>query len=180
MMQADTAKQFEHIHDHLRQHMQQLTGSEDTKGMELVGLIRMLANCYKSAISQNPESGELSGPRLGILLRLYGEEQMGNLNGINPTRLSHFQNVKKNTVSSLIRGLEDQGLVERTLDPVDKRVFSIRITSQGRELVKKTAPSRLQFMNQLAEGLTSEEQQQLIGLLEKLRSSMSCHPDFPK
>jgi DNA-binding MarR family transcriptional regulator len=100
------------------------------------------------------------------------EQDAGNLQGLNPTRLSHYQNVKKNTISSLLRGLEEQGLVERTLDPEDKRGFFIRITPAGRKLLVDTIPSRLQGINQMTSGLTLAEKQQMIGLLDKLRRSV--------
>ncbi|KAF0112258.1 MAG: MarR family transcriptional protein [Chloroflexi bacterium] len=167
------------MHAHLRQSLIEIGGGEDIRGIELSSMIRMLANFYDTAVAQNSEFGELSGPRMGILLRLIVEESAGNPNGLNPTTLSHYQNVKKNTISALIRGLEESGLIERSLDPLDKRVFVIRITKAGRELVRSTAPGRLKFMNELTSGLTNEEKTRLITLLEKLGQSIKCHSPFP-
>jgi DNA-binding MarR family transcriptional regulator len=157
---------------HMKQHLAAMAGGEDTSGIELSALIHMVANFYGSAISQKSAFSDLSGPRMYILMRLMVEEDRGNVNGINPTAISHYQNVKKNTISALLRGLEESGLVERRLDPVDKRVFLIRITKAGRDLIISTAPARMRFMNELASGLSSGEKSQLISLLEKLRLSL--------
>ena len=170
---------FEKMREHLTNHLLSMTNGADIKGLELSSLIRMLANYYAAIVAQKKVPGELSGPRMGILIRLLVAEKSGNMDGINPTALSHFQNVKKNTISSLLRGLEESGFVERNLDPNDKRVFLIRITEKGRKMMETVGPERLKMMNDLASDLSDEEKAQLIFLLEKLRKSMQNHIDFP-
>lgn len=170
---------FEEMHEHLRQHLLKMTDGADIRGLELSSLIRILANYYAAIITHKNISGELSGPRMGILIRLMVAENNGKKDGINPTTLSHFQNVKKNTMSSLLRGLEESGLIERNMDPNDKRVFLIRISEAGKKLLERTGPKRLMQMNDLASDLTDEEKNQLIFLLEKLRKSMKARMDFP-
>lgn len=164
----------EEMHAHVRQHMLKISGGADIRGAEIGNAIRMLANLYAHALNQT-DSAELSGPRWGVLMRLLAAEETGNHEGINPTRLSHFQHVKKNTVTSLLRGLEEQGLVERTYDPQDRRKVRIRITPAGKDLVNSIAPARLEFMNQLSRGLTSRELDDLLIMLEKLRLSVMSH-----
>ncbi len=150
--------------------LEEMSDGQDIRGLEIAGMIRMLTRFFDLAVRQSPS--ELSEPRLGILLRLMAEEDSGNTAGINPTHLSHMQNVKKNTISALISGLEEQGLLERSVDPADKRGCRLRITRAGRELVKSTAPERFEFMNQAVSALTSEEKDQLLVLLDKLRTSL--------
>lgn len=170
---------YEKMKEHLSKHLISMANGADIKGMELSGLIRILANNYAAIISHKLLPGELSGPRMGILIRLLVAEKSGNMDGINPTALSRYQNVKKNTISSLLRGLEESGYVERNLDPKDKRVFLIRITEAGRKMMQTVGPQRLNMMNDLASDLTDEEKTQLISLLEKLRRSMQKKVGFP-
>jgi DNA-binding MarR family transcriptional regulator len=170
---------YEKMHKHLQQHLLKMTDGADIKGLELSSLIRVLANYYSAIVTHKKVPGELSGPRMGILVRLMVAEDSGDKNGINPTALSHFQDVKKNTMSSLLRGLEESGLIERTMDPNDKRVFLIRISEAGRKMMETVGPKRLSMMNDLASDLSNEEKNQLIFLLEKLRNSMKNRVDFP-
>lgn len=170
---------FDKMREHLKKHLLSMTNGVDIKGLEISSLIRMLANYYAAIITHKMEPGEISGPRMGILIRLLVAEQEGNTDGINPTALSHFQNVKKNTISSLLRGLEDSGYIERNMDPKDKRVFLIRITEKGRKMMETVGPQRLAMMNDLSSELTDEEKAQLIFLLEKLLTSMQKRVDFP-
>lgn len=177
--QHNNEDHYEEMRGHLTKHLKAMTNGADIKGLELSGLIRMLANYYAAIVAHKMEPGELSGPRMGILIRLLVAERSGNKDGINPTALSRFQNVKKNTISSLLRGLEESGYIERNLDPNDKRVFLIRITEAGRKMMETVGPQRLKTMNDLASDLSDEEKTQLIFLLEKLRTSMRSHVDFP-
>ena len=163
---------MERMHQQMRKHLQELAGGRDLRGIELGNALRGLSNCYENAVAQSGEFTDLSGPRLGILVRLQAEEDLDNHAGINPSQLSHFQRVNRNTISALISGLEEQGLVERAIDPQDKRGFLIRITPTGRVLLNSSAPRRIEFMTQLSSGLTSEELDQLLSLLEKLHLSI--------
>jgi MarR family 2-MHQ and catechol resistance regulon transcriptional repressor len=109
---------------------------------------------------------------MGILMRLMMDEKMGVGEPLTPTVLSEFQNVSKNTISSLIRGLEEQGLVTREIDQKDKRMFRLRITDKGRDLVHEDLPQMAVMMNTLTEVLSTEEKAQLLSLLGKLKMSL--------
>jgi DNA-binding MarR family transcriptional regulator len=162
----------ERMRTHMRTQAKLLTGLEDTSGIEMLSMMRMVMNLYESIECERTGGGELSGPRMGLLLRLTAEEQAGNYQGITPTALSKSQQVNKNTISALLRGLEDQGLIQRTLDPEDRRLFRIQLTPAGREWVKVFFPKRMVFLNQIASGLNAEERLQLTALLAKLYRSL--------
>ncbi len=152
--------------------MQDTLGGVDLSGLELARLIKIVANLYAVINDEQLRHADLSGPRLGLLMRLWAEENHGHREGTPPTHLSRSQNVSKNTISALLRGLEDQGLIERTLDADDHRSFRIRLTAAGREVVQNTAPQHMACLNQLAAGLTPDERGQLIALLQKLYGSL--------
>jgi DNA-binding MarR family transcriptional regulator len=148
-----------------------LSEQEQPTGMEIAALIRMVANQYETIGNQPPRGETLSGPRWGVLLRLAAAEDNGHPS-ITPTDLSRSQNVSKNTISSLLRGLEEQGLISRELDPNDRRIFNIRLTPAGRDLIRDTTPRRVAWMNQTVAQFSLEEQEQLIRLLGKLYCSL--------
>jgi DNA-binding MarR family transcriptional regulator len=156
----------------MRLAIQELTGETETGGIELSSLIHLLANLYESAEVPPGSQLDLSGPRWGLLMRLQFEEARGNCSGITPTNLSRVQSVSKNTISALLRGLEDQGLIQRTLDPQDRRLFRIQLTPHGREVVHQQAPARVRHLNRLTQGLTDTERQELTELMWKLFSSI--------
>jgi DNA-binding MarR family transcriptional regulator len=163
---------LEMMRSQTRDQIQKLTGLTDTSGIEVISMVRTVMNLLDGVSNLKSGQNNVSGPRWGVLMCLIGEEQRGSQDGITPTLLSRYQSVSKNTISALLRGLEEQGFIQRALDPIDHRIFRIQLTSAGREFVKATSPNRMIYLNQLVSGLTVEERSQLIALLEKLYCSM--------
>lgn len=172
------------MHDHGKQDREQMRARfyqtlitlfniEDTNGIEIFSAIHRITHLGEMLDSQPPDELDLSGPRWRLMLSLLIQEQYGNTEGLTPTVLSHAQRVSKNTISSLLRGLEEQGLIQRNLDPKDLRIFRIQLTQAGRELILDSAPKRLEKLNQLVSGLTPVERTQIKQLLEKLLNSLS-------
>jgi DNA-binding MarR family transcriptional regulator len=65
--------------------------------------------------------------------------------------------------------LERAGLIARSADPDDRRGVLIALTDAGLERIDATTADHLDNERRLLAGLTAEEQEQLAGLLRKLR-----------
>jgi DNA-binding MarR family transcriptional regulator len=167
------------ILDAIREHVQGMVGPEAVPSFQIAALVHILANRYDNLHTSQEGECSLSGPRIGVLIRLLEEERRGNLEGITPTALSQNQNVTRNTISALLRGLEDQQLIERSLDPDDRRLFRIRLSEVGRKTITALAPRRIEMMTRLAASLTPAEQAQLIQLMAKLYDSLQAEPGCP-
>lgn len=173
-MKPEDPLQFMRLHIH--QHVQSLTGSTElATGVELAALLRLVSNLYDIPVASQPDTGEVSRARWRILSQLLAEAQRGNTAGLNPTYLSQCLHVSKNTISSLLRGLEKQGLIQRVLDPQDHRRFCIQLTKAGQALVESSAPQQIAYLNFIISDLTPAEQEQLLTLLVKLYHSLVAH-----
>lgn len=153
----------------------ELAGNQEVGALELLRTVHQIDIMYQNAVSDYLHETDLSGPRLGILLHLWAEERRNGRHGVSPTFLSRCQNVSKNTVSTLLRGLEEQGLIERMIDPSDRRIFRICLSVAGKELVRNTAPGFLSYIDTLVNRLPPTEQVELTELLTKLRRSLMAH-----
>lgn len=148
-------------------------GSEyPTGGLEIATFIRILFHIIKDLEETHVDDLELSGPRVNLLFRLLWEEERGNSQGLTPSELSHNQHVTRNTISALLNGLEEQGLIVRELDKEDRRLFRIKLTDKARQALYRIIPERLVFIRALVSGLSVDEQQQLVALLAKLFDSI--------
>jgi DNA-binding MarR family transcriptional regulator len=56
---------------------------------------------------------------------------------LTPSEVADIERVKRPTATRILRGLEDEGLVERTADPNDGRSALISITGEGRERLRR-------------------------------------------
>jgi len=166
----------------VREHMKAIIASfgvEDAGGAELSRLVKHLAIGYETAIKSQMKDERLSGPRWRVLLHLYIAEEKGKP-GVSPTDLSQARGVSKNTISTLLRSLEEQRLVTRAIAAHDRRSFVIQLTNAGRALIRERSPQHLNYLNELASDLTPAERQQLIILLRKLYQSVIHHGGLPE
>ncbi|WP_420643937.1 MarR family winged helix-turn-helix transcriptional regulator [Candidatus Leptofilum sp.] len=117
---------------------------------------------------QSIEAAGLSFAQYGVLMHLFFAEQMGEHTELNPSEISERQGVSRNTMSSFIRNLEDEALIERRLDPKDRRRFNISLTENGRSLVATYMHDHLDTIDHCFSGLTPDERETLLALLQKL------------
>ncbi len=167
-METQTNPEWDQVRVEIRQNFHKVFGASNTAGIELFVLLQRVAHLSRLLDNNLGEDMELSGPRWRLLIRLFMEEQAGIPNGLTPTDLSRSQRVTKNTISSLLRGLESQGLIQRALDPDDLRAFRIQLTPAGRDYLRANAPRRLEALNRMLGGLDAQEYDDLTRLLDKL------------
>ncbi len=82
--------------------------------------------------------------------------------------LSEEMGVTSAAASQLLERLVQQGLVERTEDPQDRRTKRIALTAAGQEIVQESIRARQNWMADLADLLTPEEKEQVSAALEIL------------
>lgn len=104
------------------------------------------------------------------LMHLFFAENMSERGELNPSEISDRQGVSRNTISSLIRSLEDDGLIMRRLDEKDRRKFNISLTDEGRALVSQYAREHFDRINHFFAALSPDEQDTLSQLLAKISS----------
>ena len=82
----------------------------------------------------------------------------------------------------LVDELERQGLVERRADPKDRRVRALYLTPAGRKALARGRDVARRHEEELTEGLSEGEREQLVGLLRKVvdvqEIGKGVHPGF--
>jgi len=90
-----------------------------------------------------------------------------DLPGLMVSEISERLNVTSPTVTQHIKSLEAQGLVERQLDPGDRRVVRVRLTEKGNMYIQRIQAARLKMFTGLVEYLGEEESLRLAETLRK-------------
>jgi DNA-binding MarR family transcriptional regulator len=97
-----------------------------------------------------------------------------------PMRLSAMAQVlglDASTVSRHARQLEDNGLLERTDDPDDRRASRLAVSEKGGAALAQGFETRRRAIATALEGWTDEERDTLRLLLHRLVESLLPHPD---
>jgi DNA-binding MarR family transcriptional regulator len=79
------------------------------------------------------------------------------------------------TVTQLIKSLEAHGLIERNVDPTDRRAVSIRLTEKGKEVTQKATDTFMTTIHGLVDYLGEEQSYQLVDLLIKVTAYFNEH-----
>ena len=78
------------------------------------------------------------------------------------------------TLTRIVDRMEEAGWVERVPDPNDRRARLLHLTDKSREIVEPLRVIVNALVDDLAEGLTSQEQNLLAGLLRKISANLSA------
>lgn len=124
-----------------------------------------LARCYSTyarAVAGKVSGYGLTTPQFGVLEALYhlGPLSLGDLAG----KLL----VTGGNVTYVMDRLEEQGLVYRERSPDDRRIIQAKLTEKGFDLIRGVFPEHGAFIEELSDGLTPAEQDELRALLKKL------------
>jgi DNA-binding MarR family transcriptional regulator len=136
--------------------------------MSLFGRVKTVSHLLRHLTGEFRKDGHQSNTRIRLLTHLVVCSRLGRETGLAPSELSEHLGISRNTVSALLNGLEEQNLIERHLNPGDRRQFLIRITPQGANLVRIRAPDFGKLVTCVFEVFTPTEQEILAALLDKL------------
>ncbi len=67
--------------------------------------------------------------------------------------------------SQMIERLVQNGLIERSEDPIDRRVKQLRLTEKGQSIVLEGIEVRRRWLEELTDALSAEEQHSIISAL---------------
>ncbi|AKH19775.1 MarR family winged helix-turn-helix transcriptional regulator [Sedimenticola thiotaurini] len=103
---------------------------------------------------------------------------LGDRQPLSANEIGAHVNLDKVQISRALNKLIDKGLVLRTLDKVDKRKSSLRLSRKGHRLYEKIVPIALERERQLLAALNRQEQAQLNRILDKLEQRVRALPDI--
>lgn len=83
------------------------------------------------------------------------------------SEISKYMHVTAPTITQLIKGLEANGLIERNIDPTDRRAVGITLTEKGKMVTQKATTTFHTALNGLIAYLGEDQSKQLIELLTK-------------
>ena len=148
--------------------VQSLSPEIDPRTVALMDEVGLVSRAIIHAVDQSLDETGISPAQYRVLMHLFFTERMGGQGELNPSEISARQRVSRNAMSSLIRNLENESLVERRLDPDDRRRFNIRLTEAGRTLVTDYARQHLIMIDSCFSVLEPDEQEMLYRSLRKV------------
>ena len=125
------------------------------------------ASVLLAALDEQFTEYKISYGRFCVLMMLVAEPEKS----FSPSEIAEQFKVTKATVTGLVDGLEKDGLIRREDHPHDRRVWIIKITAEGEEVVDRVMPQLIKWYAHLMKNLTAAERSNLVSLLAKVELS---------
>ncbi len=134
-------------------------------------VIRTLSILIKREVDNLEEKtyGEtITGTNRFILLHL----ALNDERDIFQKDLEEVFSVRRSTMSSVLQRMEEKGLLTRSAVSYDARLKKIELTDKGKRLHRQMEESIDRMEEKLIRGLTEEETQTLLTLLDKVKRNV--------
>jgi len=99
---------------------------------------------------------------------------LSNHEGLSQSQISDELEIEKSTVGRLIDQVEKSGWIERRPILGDRRLWGVHLTDQARELIAEVERVILNTRTEMLRGLSAEQQQDLSGILQTVKSNLSA------
>lgn len=88
--------------------------------------------------------------------------------GLTQEEISYDLRIDKGTTAKALKKLEDQGYVTRTVRAADRRSYSVHLTDKALGIKDEVRKGFVEWRNILLQGLTDDEQEKMLDILEKM------------
>jgi DNA-binding MarR family transcriptional regulator len=105
---------------------------------------------------------------------LWALGRIDRLGACRPSELAASVGVDASTITHRIQALERAGYLERAADPGDGRACVVSLSPEGRAALDRFRQARRALYARLLASWTAEEQRQLTGGLERLRTALEA------
>ncbi|MGH2983968.1 MAG: MarR family winged helix-turn-helix transcriptional regulator [Solirubrobacterales bacterium] len=139
--------------------------------MERIGfLLTMTKGGAHSICSRALAPLDLPVRQFGLLTVLDTEGPQSQQALVEWTRLD------RTTMVAQVDALEERGLVRRERNPDDRRAYLVRLTPEGREVLRRAQPAMANAEKELLASLSASEKEQLLELLAKVAADIGRPP----
>lgn len=135
-------------------------------GAQLIMSLLHTAALIDRACASELAQFDLSEGRLSVLLAAARE-------GLStPATIAEQLGVTRASITGLVDGLEQQGLVTRASHPADRRSTTIEVTISGRETLDRLAPIYGAWLQELSAGITPHLATSTVNALSTIQSNV--------
>ncbi len=163
----------EHRRAELLDFIQRVSPEADPTSILLFRQVRKANHLLTRLAEKQLERDGLSWPKFMMLLVLLASETHGAGGGLQPSELSELEGIPRNSVSTLLAGLEEEGMISRELHGTDRRKFVIRLTPQGRGLLESKLGTQFRQIAECFAAFRPEERETLLELLTRLTQNLA-------
>ncbi len=136
-------------------------------------LLNDLTRRYVLRFEQRARAIALTLPQCKVLVRLQKNE------GASQARLAELAEVDPMTMVRILDRMEADGLLERRLDPADRRARCLYLTRKARPLLDEIWHLAELTRAEVFAGISRQEREAFIGMLERMHNNVCALESHP-
>ncbi len=109
----------------------------------------------------------VSSAEYNCLMQFFG------LSGIGMKELGERLDITPGGVTRIITGLEEKGIVERRIDPEDRRGINVILTGKGEEIVHNIREASLELHAEIIDSIEPDNRESVIEAMEQLINAIN-------
>jgi len=137
----------------------------DPTSMAVCGDVWRAAEILKQGVMANLGNYKLDFPQFDVIMTL---RRQGQGKTLSPSTLAKEMMLSTSAMTNRLDRLEKRGLIERIVDPKDRRGLKIALTKDGFDLTDDLVVSHVRTEDEMLQNLNAEETVQLRALLKKI------------
>ena len=130
-------------------------------------LMRKITTDFETLLEEFFNQYGITTSRFVILNMLYHTEEC-----MTPTETAKKVGVTNATISAILSGLKDAGLIQSVQNAGDSRSYRVKLSEQGLELLKKIYPVYHENVNKVWSHFDSQEKTQIGNLMTRFSQVM--------
>ncbi len=138
-----------------------------------IHLLHRAGQCAGFIFSGEVGGGDLT-PRQYTLLAAVAREE-----GLSQTELVTRTGIDRSTLADVIRRLVQRGWLQRRRTSSDARAYAIRLTEEGREILKNAEPAAQRVDEKVLSGLSGEERDRFMRDLNTIVLTLGATSPVP-
>ncbi|WP_017812179.1 MarR family winged helix-turn-helix transcriptional regulator [Paenibacillus shenyangensis] len=122
---------------------------------------------YRKKAAQRLQPYDITPEQFGIL------HQLSRHGGVSQKELARVHERDQTSIGKTLERLENKQLVQRQVDPNDRRAVNVHLTTKGMELLEQVTPAMRGIEMEINEMLTDEGSDQFIESINKIYKNLS-------
>jgi DNA-binding MarR family transcriptional regulator len=127
-----------------------------------IHLLHRAGQCAGDVFQAEMGEEDLTPRQYAVLVAISQNE------GLSQTNLVDLTGIDRSTLADIVRRMLKKGLVQRRRTKEDARAYSVKLTDQGRRVLKSAEPMARRVDQRILEALPDEERDRFIADLSKI------------
>jgi DNA-binding MarR family transcriptional regulator len=119
-------------------------------------LLHRAGQCAYEIFQLEVQGGDVTPRQIAVLMMVASNE------GLSQTRLVELTGIDRSTLADIVRRLQRKGLLHRRRTREDARAYAVKLTEEGRQLLKSAAPVSDRVDQRILEALPAASREKFL------------------